>query len=517
MRKTTLFKAFIITFLFIVSSVNGWADTYSYSFSAKVWSAYGAQTLSNISWTATGTAGAYFGYDTNNTPSKGQQFGSSNNSAKALSLSTSGIVGTITSVKVNTCGGSSIAGTVSVSVGNVAFTTPSTALTSTSTDYTFTGSSTGDLVISWSQTSSKAIYIKSIDITYAAITSPPVVSDASPTGNVGTPFTYTISATNAPISFALASGTLPAGLSLNTTIGAITGIPLAVSNAGVTATATNSIGTSTPATLSFNIGKGNQTITFATLDTRTNQDAPFDLTATATSGLAVTYQSSNNSVATVLGSTVTIAGIGTTTITALQGGDSNYNLATSVNQILSVIQYVPPTMVINEIFDPQFSTVVGTSTAKTIDVSGLNLTSGINLSLSGINSNEFSLAQNSISQSGGIAPITFISIMYTPSTDGTHTAMLTLSSDGAMSQVYSISGNATKITDVIVPHSLLAIYVVNDQLKFTAQAGETIEIYNALGQKILHKTTTDGENIISLSQHGVLVVKLGNKVAKIIL
>jgi hypothetical protein len=65
-------------------------------------------------------------------------------------------------------------------------------------------------------------------------------------------------------------------------------------------------------------------------------DAPFALTATASSGLTVTYQSSNTNVATVSGNTVTIVGAGSTNITASQAGDINWNPAPDVIQSLTV-------------------------------------------------------------------------------------------------------------------------------------------------------------------------------------
>ncbi|AWI25957.1 YDG domain-containing protein [Flavobacterium pallidum] len=91
-----------------------------------------------------------------------------------------------------------------------------------------------------------------------------------------------------------------------------------------------------PATLTGNILKADQTITFGALPTKTTGDVPFNLTASASSGLAIAYISSNPAVATVAGNTVTITGIGTSTITATQAGDSNYNTATDVAQLLTV-------------------------------------------------------------------------------------------------------------------------------------------------------------------------------------
>lgn len=82
--------------------------------------------------------------------------------------------------------------------------------------------------------------------------------------------------------------------------------------------------------------KSNQNISFSTLPSKTIGDAPFALTATATSGLPVTYTSSNTAVATVSGNTVTIVGVGTTNITASQAGDATYNPAPNVIQTLTV-------------------------------------------------------------------------------------------------------------------------------------------------------------------------------------
>jgi hypothetical protein len=80
----------------------------------------------------------------------------------------------------------------------------------------------------------------------------------------------------------------------------------------------------------------NQAITFGSLSNATYGDAAFSLNATADSGLTVTYSSSDTSVATVAGNTVTILNVGTVTITANQSGDSTYNPAPAVQQQLTV-------------------------------------------------------------------------------------------------------------------------------------------------------------------------------------
>jgi hypothetical protein len=98
-------------------------------------------------------------------------------------------------------------------------------------------------------------------------------------------------------------------------------------------------------TTTANITKANQTITFSggAWQTKTSTDDPFTLTATASSGLTVSFASSDTGVATISGSTVTIVGEGTTTITASQSGDGNYNAASPVQLDLTVSDAEPET------------------------------------------------------------------------------------------------------------------------------------------------------------------------------
>ena len=93
--------------------------------------------------------------------------------------------------------------------------------------------------------------------------------------------------------------------------------------------------------VTFSVAKTNQTITFGPLAAVKVGDAPITLGATASSGLTVSYVSSDSTVASVLGNIVTILKAGTTTITASQSGDGSYNSAQSVSQTLTVTSAGP--------------------------------------------------------------------------------------------------------------------------------------------------------------------------------
>ncbi|MCD9019810.1 CARDB domain-containing protein [Parachryseolinea silvisoli] len=79
-----------------------------------------------------------------------------------------------------------------------------------------------------------------------------------------------------------------------------------------------------------------QTITFNALSDKVYTDAPFDPLASASSGLPVTYESSDTDIAEINGSLIVIRGVGTVTITASQEGNSAYEPAPPVSQSLTV-------------------------------------------------------------------------------------------------------------------------------------------------------------------------------------
>jgi gliding motility-associated-like protein len=96
-----------------------------------------------------------------------------------------------------------------------------------------------------------------------------------------------------------------------------------------------------------------QTITFNALPAKTYGDADFSPGATASSGLTVTYSSSNTAVATIVSNNIHIVGAGSATIYANQAGNGSYQAAPQKSQTLTV--------------SPKTLTVTGAAAAKTYD------------------------------------------------------------------------------------------------------------------------------------------------------
>jgi hypothetical protein len=122
----------------------------------------------------------------------------------------------------------------------------------------------------------------------------------------------------------------------------------------------------TNVTQTLSVTKINQTITFNALPTKIIGDADFSAGASASSGLTVSLASSNEAVATIVSGNIHIVGVGTTTISASQAGDLNYNAATNVPQTLTVsglahtITFVLPLKYTNSAdFDPGAVSSIG--------------------------------------------------------------------------------------------------------------------------------------------------------------
>ena len=82
------------------------------------------------------------------------------------------------------------------------------------------------------------------------------------------------------------------------------------------------------------VGKIDQNIIFDGLPDKTYDDSAFTVSATASSGLPVSFTASGQ--CTVSGNTVTLTGAGSCTITASQPGKDNYNAAPSVDQTFNI-------------------------------------------------------------------------------------------------------------------------------------------------------------------------------------
>lgn len=98
---------------------------------------------------------------------------------------------------------------------------------------------------------------------------------------------------------------------------------------------------------SFTVNKANQTITFGPLQSITLGDADMDPAASVSSGLPLTYSSSNQSVATIINGKIHPVGVGVSVITVSQVGNANYLAASDAQTVTVAYLPAPPQLAVS--------------------------------------------------------------------------------------------------------------------------------------------------------------------------
>ncbi len=137
------------------------------------------------------------------------------------------------------------------------------------------------------------------------------------------------------------SGTSSSGLrvsyiSSDPTIASVSGSTVTIHKAGTVNITASQVGSSdfnaaADVAQPLTINKANQTISFGALSEKTLGDSPFNLSATSTSLLSVSFSSTSDKI-TINGTQMTLVKSGRVSITAAQAGDANYNASSSVEQ-----------------------------------------------------------------------------------------------------------------------------------------------------------------------------------------
>jgi hypothetical protein len=200
-------------------------------------------------------------------------------------------------------------------------------------------------------------YADSGDAGYAAAITLTVVTPAPPLATL-VPATQTLSGTVGaaftPSAALIPSGfigavtysinpKLPAGLGIAIATGVITGVPTEVlASTPFTIRGVGAIYGSATVTVTLAIATGSQTVTFnATPPPTYAPNGGFAISASASSGLPVTFSSSTPLVCTTAEGTVFMLGAGTCTIVANQAGNANYGPAPPATQTLGIAKAQP--------------------------------------------------------------------------------------------------------------------------------------------------------------------------------
>jgi large repetitive protein len=130
------------------------------------------------------------------------------------------------------------------------------------------------------------------------------------------------------LTYTVASGAMPTGLSLNAATGAITGKPTAVGTFNLTIKAADAYGDSATQAYTIAVNQATPTLNFAAIPTKTYGGPTFTVSASSASSGAVTY-SVTSGPATIAGATVTLTGAGTVVLGTSQAATADYTVATA--------------------------------------------------------------------------------------------------------------------------------------------------------------------------------------------
>jgi hypothetical protein len=237
----------------------------------------------------------------------------------------------------------------SKSVGNADFAPGATASSGLTVTYSSSNSAVATIVsnqihivgvgtttITASQAGDGSTYNAAPDVTQTL-----TVSKASQTITFNSLATKTILDSDFAPGATASSGLTVTYLSSNLLVATIVSNQIHIVGVGTTTITASQVGNSSYLAASdvsqtLTVNKQSQTITFAALSSKTTTDVDFSPGATASSGLTVTYSSLNSAVATIVSNQIHIIGVGTTTITASQGGNSSYLAASDVIRTLTV-------------------------------------------------------------------------------------------------------------------------------------------------------------------------------------
>jgi len=148
-------------------------------------------------------------------------------------------------------------------------------------------------------------------------------------------YTGAVSASGGVGTLTYSASGLPTWLTFNASSLTLSGTPTAVGKFSFSIQAADAYGDATSQGYTVTVGTDSQTITFGAIPAQA-VGTPLTLTATASSGLAVSFASTTPSICSVSGTTATFASTGTCTIQATQAGNADYAAATPVSQNITV-------------------------------------------------------------------------------------------------------------------------------------------------------------------------------------
>jgi len=301
---------------------------------------------------------------------------------------------------------------------------------------------------------------------------PSITTSSLPNGSVGVAYNQTMAATGgtSPLTWAISSGSLPAGLSLVASTGAVTGTPTTSGTSSFTARVTDNVGATATKALSIIV---TQTLTITTSSLpATTVGATYNQTLAATGGTTpYTWAISSGTLPAGLS---LVAGTGAITGTPTAAGTSNFTarvtdnvsatataaLSIVVNAAISITTSSLPADTVNIAYSQTLAATGGTG-SLTWSLNAGSLPTGLSLTAGGVTSgtptasgtSNFTVkATDSVSASATKA----LSIVISAAPSITTTSLPNGTVNSAYNQTLAATGGTTPLTWAISSGSLPA-------------------------------------------------------------
>jgi len=167
-------------------------------------------------------------------------------------------------------------------------------------------------------------------------TAPSFTSTSPPGGTIGSPYAFTLAAAGSPVlRFGVASGTLPAGLTLSAD-GLLSGTPTNVGTYAGIFSVSNGSPPDAQQSFSITMAMPAQTITFNPISDQSINARAASVSAAASSGLPVAFQSLTPQSCLVGGTTIQLLNVGRCTVRATQSGNATFAAAVPIDRSFTI-------------------------------------------------------------------------------------------------------------------------------------------------------------------------------------
>ncbi|MDX2191426.1 MAG: fibronectin type III domain-containing protein [Bacteroidota bacterium] len=339
---------------------------------------------------------------------------------------------------------------------------------------------------------------QSFNVTSTSLINQTITFNAIPNKLTSDP-SFAISATassNLPITYTIDSG--PANISGNiVTLQGIPGIVKIKASQGGNGTYNPALDQFQSFTVSTvaSLPTQNQTINFSIIPDKLTTDNPFTITATASSGLPVTFAIVSGP-AVISGNTISLLGTpGHVTVRVSQAGNVSYNAANPVDISFNVL--VPPSFTI---------------TPNSISGTSKSITQGILISTTKSWTAAITADWISVNSTTGNGVAVLLVTLSDNITSESRSGQVIFISDNVVQKLY-ITQEASKVTDIKFNNknqSELIIYPNPSTGKITIESTRNgiFKVINSMGINILESELMEGKSEITLADKGIYICEI---------